>query len=40
MTFGSLHALKGPRNVEELLLAIPDALRPRLAFDLGHQLRE
>jgi len=33
MTLGILHALKGPRNVEELLRAIPDALRPLLAFD-------
>src|SRR6266849_3226548 len=33
MTLGILHALKGPRNVEELLRAIPDALRPLLGFD-------
>ena len=33
MTLGILHALKGPRNVEELLRTIPDALRRWLAFD-------
>ena len=33
MTLGIFHALKGQRNVEELLRAIPNALRPLLAFD-------
>ena len=33
MTPTVLHALKGQRNVEELLRAIPNALRPLLAFD-------
>jgi len=33
MPLGILHALKGQRNVEELLRAIPDALRPLLDFD-------
>ena len=33
MTPTVLHALKGQRNVEELLRAIPNALRPLLVFD-------
>ena len=33
MTLGILHALKGQRSVEDLLRALPSALRPLLAFD-------
>jgi len=33
MALGIFHALKGQRNVEGLLRAIPNALRPLLAFD-------
>jgi formate hydrogenlyase transcriptional activator len=33
MTLGVFHAVKGQRNVEELLGAIPSALRPVLVFD-------
>jgi len=33
MTLGVFQAVKGQRNVEDLLRAIPDALRPHLFFD-------
>src|ERR1700752_4719041 len=33
MTLGVFQAMKGQRNVEDLLRAIPNALRPLLVFD-------